>query len=82
MNACVRGQPVRYRDDAPFSDCHSGEKSSRDSTFGEAHISYMRKTDAVNQAPQHSSTEQLRDCHQPSSTRSQQTCFTLCTVEI
>jgi len=60
MNACVRVQPVRYRDDAPFSDCHSGEKSGRDSTFGEAHISYMKMTDAVNLAPRHAETKLLR----------------------
>lgn len=37
----------RYCEDAPFSDRHSGSKPSRDSTFGEAHISYMKKIGAV-----------------------------------
>lgn len=47
MNACVRDSLDRYREDAPFSDRHSGAKPSRDSTFGEAHISYMKKIGAV-----------------------------------
>lgn len=37
----------RYAEDAPFSDRHSGSKPGRDSTFGEAHISYMKKIGAV-----------------------------------
>lgn len=34
-------------EDAQFSDRHSGIKPSRDSTFGEDHISYMKKIGAV-----------------------------------
>jgi hypothetical protein len=40
-------------EDAQFSDRHSGSKPGRDSTFGEAHISYMKKIGAVFPALKH-----------------------------